>query len=34
MPHSWEIVQQRADSCLIAIVSPPGGVSVDWALSW
>jgi len=34
MPHSWEIVQQRADSCLIAIVAPPTGVSVDWALSF
>ncbi|MBA7633355.1 hypothetical protein ES703_40921 [subsurface metagenome] len=34
MPHSWELVSQRAQSCLIAIVSPPGGVSVDWALSW
>jgi len=33
-PHSWEIVQQRANSCLIAIVAPPAGVSVDWALSW
>lgn len=34
MPHSWQIVQQRADSCLIAIVAPPAGVSVDWALSF
>ncbi len=33
-PHSWEIVQQRTNSCLIAIVSPPGGTSIDWALSW
>lgn len=34
MPHSWEIVQQQVDSCLIAIIAPPTGVSVDWALSW
>lgn len=34
MAHSWELVQQRVDSCLIAIVAPPTGVSVDWALSW
>jgi len=34
MPHSWEIVQQQAGSCLIAIVAPPIGVSLDWALSW
>lgn len=33
-PHSWEIVQQRVNSCLIAIVAPPIGVSVDWALSF
>ena len=32
--HSWEIVQQRVDSCLIAIVVPPIGVSIDWALSF
>jgi len=34
MPHSWEIVQQQASSVLIAIVAPPVGVSVDWALSF
>jgi len=34
MPHSWEIVQQRANSCLIGILAPPGGSSVDWALSF
>lgn len=34
MPHSWELVQQRNNSCLIAILAPPGGISVDWALSW
>lgn len=34
MPHSWEIVQQRAESCLIGILAPPGGVSVDWAFSF
>lgn len=34
MPHSWEIVQQRANSCLVAIVVPPIGVSIDWALSF
>jgi len=34
MPHSWEIVQQKAESTLIGILSPPGGVSVDWALSF
>ncbi len=33
-PHSWEIMQQRAESCLIGILSPPGGVSVDWAFSF
>lgn len=31
---SWEIAQQRVNSCLIAIVVPPFGVSVDWALSF
>lgn len=34
MPHSWEIAQQRSQSTLIAIVAPPGGISVDWALSF
>lgn len=34
MPHSWQIISERQQSCLIAVVSPPGGVSVDWALSW
>lgn len=34
MPHSWELVQQRVNSCLIAIVATPSGVSVDWALSF
>ena len=34
MPFSWEIQAQRAQSCLIAIVAPPSGVSVDWALSF
>lgn len=33
-PFSWEVAQYRADSCLIAIVAPPGGTSIDWALSW
>ena len=33
-PHSWEIVQQKANSCLISILAPPGGASVDWALSF
>lgn len=34
MPHSWEINQARQQNCLIAIVAPPFGVSVDWALSF
>ncbi|GAJ15740.1 unnamed protein product, partial [marine sediment metagenome] len=34
MPHSWEIAQQRSQSTLIAIVAPPSGISVDWALSF
>jgi hypothetical protein len=33
-PFSWEILQQRANSTLIAIIVPPFGVSVDWALSF
>lgn len=35
-PFSWEIQAQRAQSCLIAILAPPGGggVSLDWALSF
>lgn len=31
---SWEVVQQRNNSCLVAIVVPPFGVSIDWALSF
>jgi len=34
MPFSWEIVQQRRDSTLIASIVPPGGVSIDWAYAW
>lgn len=35
MPHSWEIAQQRSQSCLIAILlAPPLMVSIDWALSF
>jgi len=34
MPHSWEIVRARQESCLISIVVPPFGVSVEWALSF
>lgn len=33
-PHSWEIQQAQQQSCLVAIVAPPFGVSVDWALSF
>ncbi|KKN87057.1 hypothetical protein LCGC14_0263270 [marine sediment metagenome] len=33
-PHSWEIVQQRAESCLIGILALPVGVSLDWAFSF
>ena len=31
---SWEIVQLRNMSCLIGILCPKGGVSVDWAVSF
>lgn len=31
---SWEISLARQNSCLIAILVPPGGVSIDWALSF
>jgi len=34
MPFSWELVRARQDATLIAIVVPPFGVSVDWALSF
>ena len=34
MTHSWEIAQARKNSCVIAVVVPPGGVSFDWALSF
>ena len=34
MSHSWEIVAQKANTCLIALLAPPGGISVDWALSF
>jgi len=32
--HSWEINQAQQQSCLIAIVVSPFGVSIDWALSF
>lgn len=32
--HSWEIVAAKAESTLIGILAPPGGTSVDWALSF
>ncbi len=34
MPHSWELVSQKQNSCLISILAPPGGVSIDFALSF
>lgn len=33
-PFSWELLKARQERCLIAIVIPPFGVSVDWALSF
>lgn len=35
MPFSWETAQARQQSCLIAVLVPPAGVSsLDWGLSW
>jgi len=34
MPHSWQIISERQQSCLISMLAPPGGVSIDFALSW
>ena len=32
--HSWEIIAARRDSLLISLIVPPGGPSIDWALSF
>lgn len=35
MVHSWELVSQRQQSCLIAmLLAPPLMVSIDWALAF
>lgn len=32
--HSWELLKVRQESCLVAMIAPPSGVSVDWAISF
>lgn len=31
---AWELVEQRKTSTLIAVLAPPGGVSIDWAFAF